>query len=339
MRRPVLLMLLSLVIPALAAADEMLVDGIAAQVGTDIVLISEVMQMVAPGERRLRAAGATETDIAQLRSEALESLIEARLIEHVVRNADLQATDAEVDETIAAIAQENGLDPEGLRETLTSQGMEYEQYRQEIRRELERRKVISAMVASRVHVDESEVKLLYRERFHDQPDGGVQFHLRQILVPAGEGEEGPSVEQSCGVVSEAEQLLEAGEPFEELAARYSAAAPQRGGDIGWLHEDAMASWMLELIQPLEEGQRTGVVALPFGCTLIELVERQEWAPVSYEEARPMLQAEVFESKVAEEYRSWMEEMRKNTFIERRGYFAQAARFGAASPGSESSALP
>ena len=72
---------------------------------------------------------------------------------------------------------------------------------------------------------------------------------------------------------------------------------------------------------------TPVVELPFGCTIIKLVERKEFQPISYEQAKPMLQMQVFEMKVAEEYRKWMEELREHTFIERRGYFADVGQFG------------
>jgi hypothetical protein len=43
-----------------AAAAERLVEGIAAQVGGEIILVSEVMEMAGPVEERMRAAGAPE---------------------------------------------------------------------------------------------------------------------------------------------------------------------------------------------------------------------------------------------------------------------------------------
>jgi peptidyl-prolyl cis-trans isomerase SurA len=325
-RRALLGLLFAALLAAPGRADEFLVDGIAAQVGTDIVLISEVMQIVAPNERRMRAAGMPPIEIAKLRAEGLETMIEWRLIEKVVRDTELYATDAEVDETIEAIASENGLTVEQLRRSVVTQDMSYEDYRGEIKRELERRKVVNAMVASQVHVEDYEVENLYRERHENQPEGGTQVRLRQILVPAGE-EVGRTLQESCDFVREIRQRIANGEPFEELARRHSAAAPQHGGDIGWLHEESMADWMIELIKPLEAGHTTPVVELPFGCSIIKLVERKEFEPIGYEQAKPILQMEVFEMKVAEEYRKWMEKLRENTFIERRGYFADAAQFG------------
>jgi peptidyl-prolyl cis-trans isomerase SurA len=317
-----------------AAADEVLVDGIAAQVGTEIVLVSEVMQLVADQEPRMRAAGAQDADIAAVRAEALETVIEWRLIEQMVANAELFATDAEIDTTIDAIARENNLSIAKLKRDLASQGMTWEGYRAEIKRELERRKVLNAVVAARVQVEEEEVEQLYQDRFADQPDTGTTVHLRQILVPGGE-DAALTVEDACRLVRMAREKVAGGDSFQELAARMSAVAPQQGGDLGWLHIDTVAGYLRELIAPLQPGDLSPVQELPIGCTLVQLVDRKEWRPVSFEEAKASLQSEIFERKMMEEYRDWMDEMRDQTFIERRGYFADAAKFErSSSPGGE-----
>ena len=53
-----------------AAAAEQLVDGIAAQVGARIVLISEVLRAIGPQEAAMREQGAPEREVAKLRAEA-----------------------------------------------------------------------------------------------------------------------------------------------------------------------------------------------------------------------------------------------------------------------------
>jgi peptidyl-prolyl cis-trans isomerase SurA len=280
---------------------------------------------VASDEQRLRAAGAPELEVAKLRAEGLEALIERRLLEKIVEDADLHATEAEIDTTIEAIARENGLSLDKLRESVTAQGMSYEEYRKEIESELERRKVLNAMVASRVRVDDSELEALYRERFKDQPEGGTTVHLRQILLPAGQGPGAPTLEQACEMTGKLRQAVVDGESFEALARQYSAAAPEKGGDIGWLHLGSMADWMVAMVEPLQPGQLSEVAQLPIGCTVVQLVERRDWKPVSFEEAKPALQAEAYERELTAEYRKWMNELRGRTFIERRGYFAEAAK--------------
>ena len=313
-------------LPGVAQAAEVMVDGIAAQVGTDIVLVSEVMDIVAVNEQHLRKAGAPEGQIMQLRSEGLETMIEWRLIEHVVEQAGLEVTDTDVDSTIESIATENDLTVEQLRKSVTSQDMDYDTYRGEIKRELERRKVVNGMVASRVTVDEEEVEQLYQERFEDQPESGTTVHLAQIMLPA-DPQRGATTEDACKFVTQLRQRIPGGEPFTALAMQFSAAAPQQGGDIGWLHLDSMAGWMVELIEPLEPGDLSPVHELPFACTIVNLIERRKWEPVAYADVKESLHMEVFDRKLRTEYGTWMEELRDRTFIERRGYFADAATFG------------
>ena len=81
--------------------------------------------------------------------------------------------------------------------------------------------------------------------------------------------------------------------------------------------------MTKLISHLEDGQVSDVAELPFGCTIVKLVERKTFEPISYEQARTGLYNEAFDRKAADQYREWIEELRDRTFIERRGYFADA----------------
>jgi parvulin-like peptidyl-prolyl isomerase len=85
--------------------------------------------------------------------------------------------------------------------------------------------------------------------------------------------------------------------------------------------------MSDVVDSLKDGETSDVIELPFGCSLLKLVERREFQPVSFEEAQERLQIEIFEQHVDEEFRKWMEELRAQTFIERKGHFADAAMLG------------
>ena len=316
-----------------AAATEQLVDGIAAQIGSDVVLISEVMHTARPMEARMKAAGAPESELAKVRANALEELIEGRLLARVVKQSELHASDADVDQAIAGIAKENGLSLEQLQASVTSHDITYKEYREQIRQELERRKVVQTMIASRVRINEADVKRLYAEQFAKQPEGGQTCHLRQILIVSG-AEVGRDRVESCRLAGAALARIREGASFEDVAREVSAVAPMDGGDIGWIHEGSMAPWMKEALAPLAPGGVTDVIELPFGCGMMKLVERRDWVPVSYEAAKKALEEEVYEQKLAEEYRSWMDQLRKTSYIERRGYFADAAQLGSGALGGE-----
>jgi len=304
----------------LSASGEKLVEGIAAQVGNEIVLASEVLELAGPVEERLRQAGAPPSEIAIVRKDALERLIETKLISSVVERLELGADREEVDNAIGAIAEDNGLTIDQLLASVSSHGLGIDEYRAKIQGEIERSKVINAMVRSRVQITETEVRDLYDEEFGSQRSGGEEVHLRHILVMA-EGPRATSVESACVLVSDAKTQIERGEiTFVDMARNVSDLNPERGGELGWMHTSDLASWMSSTIKDLQPGQLSPVVEMPFGCNLLELVERRQFEAISFEDAQTRLQNEVFQRKTEIEYVKWIDVLRGQTYIDRKAGF-------------------
>lgn len=316
----------ALAAPPAGAATEELIDGIAAQVGSDVVLISEVTRVTDPMEEKMRAAGATDRDIDMIRSDMLERLIERRLVEQVVRNMELEASDAEIDAAIESIATENGITMDQLKESLESHDVDFEEYREKIRGEIQRTKILNGMVRSKVQIEEEEVKELYARRYSSQRSGGDEMHLRH-LVRAG-GKDGPrSIEEACGSTRAGLTRIQGGEDFAAVARELSDMNPQNGGDVGWVHEEDIAPWMADAVRGLPVGGVSEVIEMPFGCNLFQVVERRGFERVDYADVEQDLYTEIYNERLETEYEKWMEELRGRTYIERKGVFSQAARLG------------
>ncbi len=326
------LVTLLLLAPASAGAEE-LVDGIAAQVGSDIVLISEVTQLTAAAEKQLRAAGGSDADVARIRSDVLERLIERRLLEQVVKKAELEATDAEVQSAVEGIARDNHLTIDQLKRSVENGGLTWDAYRERIRGEIQRAKVINGMVRSHVRVDDREVRALYEQRYAHQAQGGVEYHLRHILVTFG-GATGRDEATACGQVQKAAARIHAGESFADVARELSEMNPEQGGDVGWVPAQNLAGWMGPVVTNLEAGQTSDVVHMPFGCNLFQLVDKREVKPLTWEQARDQLRAELFDKKTEEEYEKFMDKLRAQTYIERKGAFATTRLSATPNPGAD-----
>jgi peptidyl-prolyl cis-trans isomerase SurA len=317
---------LAAVEPARAAGDAAMIDGIAAQVDGKIVLVSEVMRSVRPQEEAMRRAGAPEQEIAKLRADGLERLIESRLVEKVVEDSKAKATDDEIKRTIEGIAKENGLTVEQLYASVAFHGLTVDEYKAQIKRDYEKRQLVQEMLGARVKVEDKEIEALYAERFGGRQESGDAVHVRQILRAYGGASE-RTQEVACAEVQLARDRVSGGEPFEKVAAQVSEAAPRDGGDIGWLPLKSVAPWMSKALTGLSDGAVSEVLVLPFGCAVLQLVERRVLEPVSYAQAKDALSRELWERKLEGEYRTWVEELRDHAYIERHGYFADAARLG------------
>jgi len=296
---------------ATGAVAEEIVDGIAAQVGSEIVLISEVRQLSDPVERSLRERGAPESELVKVRATILDRLIERRLIQIMVRRAELGATDAEVDDTLERIAQENGIALEQIRASVEAQGLSYEAYRERIRGEIEQAKIVNGMVAAGVRVEDDEVRALYEKRYADQPTEGEEVHLRQIIVAVAR--ETPAARrEACGEVEDARERVLAGEDFGRIAREVSDLNAATGGDVGWVLVDSLADWMRNGVDDLQPGEVSGVLTSPYACSLLELVDRRVYEPLTFEQAQEVHRAELFDLRMQEEYLEFVDEIREQT---------------------------
>ncbi len=118
--------------------------------------------------------------------------------------------------------------------------------------------------------------------------------------------------------------------FENAARESSDANAERGGDLGWVHLDELAGWMTPAVKDLEPGQLSDVIPMYFGCNLLMVIDRREFKPVTLEDARPALEQALFHQKTDEEYRRWIEKVRKQVYVQRKGIYAEATRLGASS---------
>ncbi len=313
------ILLLSSATPADAA--EAHVEGIAAQVGNDIVLLSEVIEVSSPIEKRMREAGAPDAEIQKVRGEALERLIEGKLLSSVVERLELTAEPEEIDAAVAAIAEDNGITTEELYRSIQSHGLSVEEYRKKIQGEIERSKVVNAMVRSRVEVTQEELRTLYNERYSKQPSGGEEVYIRHIVVRNG-GPTATTNAEACVRIELARTEIVSGHAdFEAVAKRFTEMNPEREGDLGWIHSSELASWMASAIANLKPGELTPAIEMPFGCNLLELVDRRPFKPVTFEEAQPQLRNLLFQQKTEAEYVKWIDVLRQQTHVEKKGSFA------------------
>jgi peptidyl-prolyl cis-trans isomerase SurA len=304
-------------------AEGEVVDGIAAQVGTDVVLVSDVVRHSAPIEAKMREAGAGDSDLAMMRGDVLERLIDRKLIALFAKRAEIQVNDLEIDEAVGGIAAENQLSPEQLRASVEGEGMAWEVYRQRLADDILQQKVIAGMVRSKVRVDDAEVREYYDQRFGDQPTTGEEVHLQHIAVAAQNDKPGAK-EAACDRVRSGLGRVRAGEDFLTVARDVSLGNP----DLGYVPMASLAPWMSEAVGGMSPGSMSGVLELPVGCAVLRLVDRREVQPVSYEQAQERIRQGLFEQKFEKEFDAFLEKLRKQTYVERKGAFADAARLDA-----------
>jgi len=256
----------------------------------------------------------------------LDKLIERKMIGLLAKRVEIEATDFEVDDAIGGIAKENKLDADGLKKSVEAQGLSFDAYRRRIAEEIVQQKVLGGMVRSRVKIEDTQIRKLYDQRYGAMPAGGEELHLVHMAAGADDGKP-KSVAAACDKVRRGLARVRAGESFASVASQVSQASP----DLGWLPAGTLAPWMQQAAGSLQPGQVSDVIELPVGCAVVQLVERRKVEALSFEEAKPQLRELMMDQAFQEEYVRFVEKLRKQTYVERKGAFSDASRLNVASP--------
>jgi parvulin-like peptidyl-prolyl isomerase len=131
---------------------------------------------------------------------------------------------------------------------------------------------------------------------------------------------------ACRIASEIRAQIVSGKlPFEQAATRFSDTNAERGGDLGWVHADELAGWMAPAVGSLQAGEVSEVVPMYFGCNLLIVVERRDFHPVTFEQAKAAIEQNLLQQKMEQEYGIWIAKLREQVFVERKGVYAEASR--------------
>lgn len=273
-----------------AKGKPLAMDGVAAVVGNQVILVSEVMA----GANQARASGAqvnSARELAKLEKDILDQLIEVELL---VQKAKLEKVEAaepdiqrQVDETEKR-ARANFKSESEFRDALKEAGFgSLDDWRKlqgdQVRRQQLQRDVVQKLrrdgKMTAVNVSEREVTEAFEENRTKLPRKEARVGLRQIVVPTT-----PSAAAKARARAKVDSLraaLEAHpEDFESMAKRESMDPGSRelGGDLGWNRRGRMVPEFDRMMFALNPGVVSPVVETTFGFHIIR-VDRVQPAEV------------------------------------------------------------
>ena len=271
---------LALFVSAAVATEEggrQLVDGIAAVVGDEIILESEVDEELYIYQMRSGARIAS-SEIEGVRGEIVREMIDEMLLVAKAHRDTIELAEGELDgemeRRVSELRGRHGSE-EAFGASLAEEGITLDElkaiYRGDIERRLLAEKVVKAEVHSKIDITWGEVGEYYEEHRDEVAVIPEAFQVAGILVA-------PQVSESAKRVAvermtEVRRRLESGEAFETVARELSDdASASLGGDLGTFGRGTMVPEFEEAVFALEPGEVSGVVPTRFGFHIIEVIE-------------------------------------------------------------------
>lgn len=275
--RAALSLLAVLAVPAAAQAPAArpAADFIVAVVNQELVTNSEVRQRVALVKREATQSGRRlPGDDAQLLQQALEALIDERAQLTHARDAGLRIDTPEVDRAVISIAAQNRITVDQLRDRLQREGLDYQQFRRNIREQMLLERVREREVQALIKVSDADVDALLASR--SSGFAPPQYNVAQVLVGVAENAPEAEVAQRRTVAERALARAQAGEDFAKLVAELSGASKENGGALGLRGADRLPDLFVEAVRDLRSGQvAPQVLRSGAGFHVLKLVERRE----------------------------------------------------------------
>ncbi|HTA66046.1 MAG TPA: peptidylprolyl isomerase [Xanthomonadaceae bacterium] len=277
MTKTIIALLLSLPLLAIApysraqtASQTSQIDRIVAVVDDDVVLKSELDQ----AERNVKSQFAGHENQLPPEDVLQKQVVERLVLEHLqlARAADsgIKTTDAEVDQSIARVAEQNKMTLQQLLEKAAADGMSYDEFRKSVRDEITVQKLQQKVIESQVAVSDTEVD----NELATERAGGPQIHLAHILVSIPEGATPDQIKTALAKIQGVKDLIDQGKmDFSAAAIRYSDSQNAlEGGDLGWRSMDEVPPAFTDVIKSMKPGQVTQPIRGASGFQLLKLVE-------------------------------------------------------------------
>ena len=270
------------------------IDGIAARVGSSVILKSDVL-----GE--MRRAGVGEEKYAEVRGE----MIERELILKAAARAKLQMQDWVVENRVREmVARMFGGDANKFKAALARDRVTYPEWRQRVKDDM----VVSAMRWQTVDKTVSANPADMRKEYESHPERYVtdgRVTVSAILVGPGDADKKPEIEEALKT-----------EPFAEVAKKYSSDSRAKDGGL-WKDvkpEDEFRPEVCAEIAGMKKGETSKWIELDGWNFLVRKDDEKPGAKMTFEEAYDSVAFNVRKAEADRRYREWIDRLKAETYI-------------------------
>ena len=256
--------------PALAPKESSRAsDFIVAVVDNEPITNQEVTRLAAMAD-----PAAAKLGRSNLLMEAMETLIDEAAQIGVAKLYGMQISADELDKAIEKTAQRNQLNIQQLQQRLKEQGLSWEQYRIQVRRQMLLQRVREREVNARIRIQDFEIDAFLQER-NNAANPNADINIAHIMFPLAENASADDVAKQLTKADEVMRKLKAGEDFSKLAAQFSSAADRsNGGVLGLRPLSRYPSLFVEATKDTAIGQLAGPLRSPAGFHVLKVLERR-----------------------------------------------------------------
>jgi len=313
-RRIGIKILFLLLVPLLSAYPKKVIDRTMVVVNEEVILESDIhkFKLKLKSKSFQELFGGVDDKDLNSRDVVLQLLIEEKIIDQQVKRLDLLATDQEIDGQIRAVLTRNKITRPQLEERLTQLGASLSDYREGLKRQIERRNLIEREIKPSLEVNDEQLRHFYqRTASIDAKD--ASYKIAHILITPKEGE---ISKKRAGIVWK--EVSANPSRFSAYVKEYSddETTVEVGGVLGFFSLSQLAKEFRDVVPKTELGGITKPIRTSAGFHIFRVLEMKAGGDFSAltKEKKEALKNQLVASELERKMAMWLERKKVESFI-------------------------
>ncbi|MFH1646021.1 MAG: peptidylprolyl isomerase [Candidatus Omnitrophota bacterium] len=289
------------------------VDSIVAIVNDDIITSSELRQSMLPfvADYKVRYGDEFPEKLDEAREDALNRLIEEKLILQEAKNRAIEVDEAEIESRLDMV-KSRAPSEEEFNQMLDSSGLTVAKLKERYQEQIMMKHLVNQVVATGVRISPTVIAAYYyghREDF--ELPRKVNFGVLLLKPLSSRG-----MDQTERLAERLLARIRAGESFEYVVKQYSQGPnKENGGEMGYVREDGLLDEIKAVIDDMQPGDISPLVKTSTGFHIIKLIDIQESEIKSLEDVSDAIRERLFQRDAELVLREFVNKLREDAYIE------------------------
>lgn len=298
---------------SLAFGEPRLVERIVARVNNNIITQLQYDREQDKLHRQLAqnySGEELEQQFREQRKNLLRDMIDQDLLVQKAKDDGI-SVETDVIKRLDEIRQQYNLPSlEALQQDVEKQGILWEDFKDQIRRQLLMREVISQEVGSRIILSRADARKYFdaHKTEFDSPPG---VHLAEILISTEKHKPAEAEKLAQKALAD----IQNGQHFSSVAEKYSdAPSADEGGDVGFFKEGTIAPTIQAAISKVDVGNTTGVIHTQYGYMIFKVLDRRTGGAPTFDQVEQQVSGYLYNQKIQQNLRAYLTTLRKESYI-------------------------
>jgi len=300
-------------------AEEKLVDRIVAEIDNEIITYRELEKEIEPFIEKIKSAGYSKKEendlLEEVRARMLRNLVDEKIAEIAAKRSKVELDEKDVDQFLNNIKIEQNLTEKELESALMMEGLTLDDYKQKLRQQILKRKLIDYEVRSKIVITKEDVIKYYDE--NPKKYGGEQaFEIWHITISSDQYSE----EEKDIVLKKLDNIRDIAiqnNNFTDVFSNADSYVEQYNvlsGNLGYFKMDDLSDSIKSVIKTFDKGDISSPLITSRGIQLFYISDKKITDKIQFSDAEPEIRRLLYNKEVEKRFEKWIEDLKENMHI-------------------------